>query len=439
MSQFSAAEKKDELIVVSSMRSKSAIRYYRLEAPLRALESEKLAHTLLDDGGTNRERLMDAMFSSNIIVRWRPMGREDYEGLAHVMDLEPKLHEGKMIFPPLVVVDSDDAIDYVHPTNYVYNLLGIRNWDGELLKPGDEVVAMVNGEPLLIDGKKKVLWRDKEFRGQAEEFFDIERNLRNIGFHYDTCRKAAGVTVSTEPLADHYREQLCKFCAAHPEDKGCKHPDVDNVYVYPNSVIPEDYPTINLAPHEGVRILWEGGASHIDSWMPIRQPVLDVLANNPQAKLIIFGSYADWMQTDIKPEQREIHSWIDYSAYLLKHATLDADINLCPLVDQKFTRCKSAIRWYEGSLGPRPAATIAANVGPYKEIQDGVTGLLYDTPQDFAESLHLLINDADLRKRLGAAAKEWVIANRSARVTASGLADFYKQLLSKQRQKALMP
>ena len=414
------------------MRSKSAIRYYRLEAPLRALEDNNLAHTVLDDGTTNKERMMEVMFASNIIVRWRPHGREDFEGLRYVMDLEPLLNDGKMLFPPLVVVDSDDAIDYIHPTNYVFNLLGVRNWNGEFLKPGDKVTVMVNGE-------EKVMWEDKKHRGQAEEFFDIERNLRNIGFHYDTCRKAAGITVSTEPLADHYREQLCTYCAKNPDDKDCTHPDVDNVYVYPNSVIPEDYPTINLQPHDGVRILWEGGASHIDSWTPIKQPVIDVLNNNPQAKLVVFGAWADWMKTEIRPEQIEIHNWIDYSAYLLKHATLDADINLCPLVDQKFTRCKSAIRWYEGSLGPRPSASLAANVGPYKEIKQGETGLLYDTPQEFAEALHTLVNDAALRKELGGAAQKWVIENRSAKVTVPGLKDFYMKLLSKQRQKALMP
>ncbi len=414
------------------MRGKSAIRYYRAEAPFRALEEGGLAHTMLDDGTTNRDRMMQVMFSSNIIMRWRPMSREDYEGLKVVMDLEPHVANGTTMFPPLVVIDSDDAIDYVHPTNYVFNLLGVRNWDGEFLKPGDKVTVKINGE-------EKVMWEDKKHRGQAEEIFDIARNYRNIGFHYDACRKAAGVTVTTEALANHYREQLCKFCAANPDDNSCTHPDVDNVYVYPNSVIPEDYPTLNLYPHEGVRILWEGGASHIDSWAPIRQPVVDVLNNNPQAKLVVFGAFADWMKTEIRPEQVEIHGWIDYSAYLLKHATLDADINLCPLVDQKFTQCKSAIRWYEGSLGPRPAASLAANVGPYKEIKNGETGLLYDTQQDFAEGLHALINDATMRKELAGAAQKWVIENRSAKVTAPGLKNFYMKLLSKQRQKALMP
>ncbi len=75
---------------------------------------------------------------------------------------------------------------------------------------------------------------------------------------------------------------------------------------------------------------------------------------------------------------------------------------------------------------PNPEATLAQNTEPYQEIEDGVTGLLYNTPAEFVEKLSLLIEDAQLRKRLGGAANEWVLNNRQPQHTTPGLYEFYE-------------
>lgn len=358
--------------------------------------------------------VMEMTMASDVIVKWRPTGKDDYEGLQVFNNLRPIVKHGATLYPPIIVVDSDDAIDYVHPLNYVYNLLGIRNWDGELLKPGDKITVK------LKNGKERVLWEDKKTKGQKDAVFDIARNLREIGYHFDAARAAAGVTVTTEYLAQMYREQGC-----------------EEVYVYPNSITPEDHFFPNLAPHDGVRIVWEGGASHVDSWLPVKDALVETLWKHPEAKLVIFGQLFEPIRDTIDPSQLEVHPWTDYAAYKLTRACLDGDINLCLLQDQPFTRAKSAIRWYEASLGPRPEASLAANVGPYQEIEDGKTGLLFSTPREFAEKLTHLITNADLRKRLGEGAREWVMANRTVEKTVPGLVEFYRHLLTKKRQEAL--
>jgi glycosyltransferase involved in cell wall biosynthesis len=106
---------------------------------------------------------------------------------------------------------------------------------------------------------------------------------------------------------------------------------------------------------------------------------------------------------------------------------LDCDINLCPLVDNAFNRCKSAIKWYEASVMPTPEATLAQDTAPYQEIQDGKTGLLFKTPAEFVEKLSLLIEDAQLRKKLGEGARKWVMNNRLPQHTTPGLLDFYTE------------
>jgi len=406
----------------------SALRYYRMEVPLKGMEKLGVAHTFVDEGDGDRNEIVDATLNSDIVLAWRPVGVAGYEFVRNLATLKPQAKDGHVIFPPIVICDSDDAVDYVAPHNYVYSTLGIRNWDGSILKPGDKVTwTDVNGE-------EHVLWEDGgDTRGQSGTKFDIARNLVTLGLHFDAMRRCHGITVSNQVLADHYREQIL---LNEQNELRWSYPWLQpDIYVFPNSVVPEDYQWPNLAPHEGVRIIWEGGASHMDSWFPIRHALVKVLKENPEAKFVVFGAHFAWMKNEIPEGQLEIHAWKDYNIYKLTRTCLDADINLCPLTDSLFSRCKSAIRFYEASLGPRPEATLAARVGPYgHEIIGDETGLVYDTVEEFVEKLTALIKNADLRKRLGWAAQKWVLDNRTWEKTVPGLHDFYRETLSRHRQ-----
>jgi glycosyltransferase involved in cell wall biosynthesis len=268
------------------------------------------------------------------------------------------------------------------------------------------------------NGGERVLWEDGVTQDE-DRVYSVEEAHKRVAQHYEIGKIARGVTVSTPFLADLYKAQ-----------------GIEQVYVFPNSVREQDYFFPNLAPHDGIRILWQGGTSHFEDWMPCAGAMAEVLKENPQAKLVVWGAIFPWMKK-LPAEQLEFHPWDDYAAYKIKRPCMDADINLCPLVDSPFNRGKSAIKWYEGSIGPRPEATLAANVGPYKEIEHGVTGLLYNNPQEFKEQLTALIRNKELRKTLGNRARQWVLANRDANKTVVGLFEFYHELKRLQRMEAL--
>jgi len=214
----------------------------------------------------------------------------------------------------------------------------------------------------------------------------------------------------------------------------------ERVYVFPNTVIEEDYWFPRLAPREDgtVRILWQGGQSHMGDWWPLRDALREVAQKYPQAKFVIWGSQYPWITNVIPPEQREHHAWLDYAAYKIKRGSLDCDINLAPLANNVFNRCKSAIKWYEASVGPRPEATLAAKLPPYsEEMVDGETGLMYSTPEEFAQKLGTLIEDADKRRQLAEGAREWVRANRTPKATIPGLHAFYEELRAIRRAEFL--
>lgn len=392
----------------------SAQAYYRIQVPLKALHKLGLSQIYIDGGKDDREEATQMMYGSDIMLAWHLQGQVGTGIINEIGDMKSRVVDGILRIPPAFVFDMDDAIEYVHPLNESFSHFGIRNFAGEFLTPGDSLTWPAP------DGTMRPLWVDKQTCGQNDEVFDIERNFAMIGRHFDMARAARGVSVTTENLAKIYREQGCK-----------------NVYVFPNSVLESDHFFPNLAPHEGIRLVWEGSTSHLESWLPVAKALIEVLKENPHIKLVTFGAQFTWMVKHIKPEQLEHHNWLDYSAYQITRACLDGDINLAPLVDSPFNQCKSAIRFYEASIGPRPEVTLAANIGPYKEIEDGQTGLLYDTPEDFATKLRALIKSKELRLTLAGRARDWVRTNRSAEKTVIDLFEFYESLKREQRREAL--
>ena len=397
-------------------RENLAARYYRMLVPLKALYDRGLANIYADDGKTARQYALQMMSGSHIALSWNLTGDVGLDTAKSFREqMKPIMQHGALLIPPAYIFDMDDALEYVHPMNSAYASWGVRRWDGSFMEPGDQLTIPNPREP----GKEIVLWKDKVTQDE-DRIFDIAKNFERIAQHYEIARTARGVTVTTEFLAELYREQ-----------------GVKNIYVFPNSVIEEDYFFPNLAPHEGVRIFWQGSSSHFEDWMPVSEALAEVLKENPQAKFVVWGALFPWMKRLLPPEQIEHHPWADYAAYKIQRPCMDADINLCPLVDTPFNRAKSAIKWYEGSLGPRPEATLAANVGPYKEIEHGKTGLLYSTPQEFKEQLTALVRNTELRKTLGQRAREWVLTNRAASKTCVGLFEFYHEIKRQQRMEAL--
>lgn len=397
--------------------------YYRIAVPLKSLYRTGLANIFPDNGKGDRERATATMFGSDICLGWN---LTDEDGLATAQSFAdmPRhvIRSGAIKLAPLLVQDMDDAVEFVHPLNESYAAWGIRNWEGEILSPGtdEDPTKLVWPGP---NGTTKDLWVDKQTRGINDSVWDLERNLKRIGCHYDIARLAGGVTVTTDYLAQCYRDQGIK-----------------DVYVYPNSILEADYFHPNLASHGNeVRILWQGSTSHFEDWMPLIQVMADIANDNQNVKYIFWGCMPTMLRRLMKrPEQIEFHEWVEYSSYKLYRACMDSDINLCPLIDSPFNRAKSAIKFYEGTVGPRPEACLAANVGPYKEIEDGKTGLLYNDPQDFKEKLLGLIKNPELRRILAGRGQEWVRANRAAEKTIVGLMEFYESLKSRQRREALL-
>lgn len=402
-------------LYAKSLGDPSGCLYYRLQVPAKSLFKLGLGEAFIDMGKQSGDDAIQAMFQSDVIVDYALTGPNMESVLNIVGNMKPGWNEERteMLFPPSVIFDIDDRIDCLHPFNPAFVHLGVRSPDGQKLKTGDRIVTT------FPDGSEIVVWEDGVTR-QDNQTFDVDRNWRKVEAVFDVARKCDGVTVPSLGLQKFYRDEV-----------GCK-----EVYVFPNSIVPEDYPKPELAPRTdgSVRILWQGGASHLVDWFPLRDAVSIIAKKYPQVKFVIWGTEFKWVHDNIPEDQLELRPWLPYDAYKPMRTIIDADINLCPLVDNIFNRGKSAIKWYEGVMPFRPEATLAGNVPPYsEEMTDGVNGLLYNDPKEFIDKLSLLIENAELRRTLAENARQWVMDNRHYSKTVPGLFDFYQHIRAQKR------
>ena len=222
------------------------------------------------------------------------------------------------------------------------------------------------------------LWAVDPVNKRAAKMFTREY-LKGLEFCVRTARL---VTVTN----DHLAERMSRF---NP-----------NVAVVPN-MIDAALPTMQRVRRDQLTIGWAGGDSHARDLAKIITPLHRIVRTTDAVVHTIGQDFSDVLRL---PADRHRHS--GWEPKLIKYyASLDFDIGLAPIEDTVFTRSKSYIKALEyGALG---IPVIASDVGPYREyVEDGVTGFLVRKESEWIDRLQLLIGDADLRERMGAAGRE---------------------------------
>jgi glycosyltransferase involved in cell wall biosynthesis len=103
------------------------------------------------------------------------------------------------------------------------------------------------------------------------------------------------------------------------------------------------------------------------------------------------------------------------------------DINIAPLVDNPQRRAKSPVKYLEAALVGVP--TVASRLDPYQnDIADGTTGLLAATNEEWVDCLTRLKEGAGLRRRMGEAARDHVLAQHTTAVRAPNFAAIMSQV-----------
>lgn len=245
------------------------------------------------------------------------------------------------------------------------------------------------------------LWAIDPVNKRAAQVF-TPQFLKTLEFY---VRSARLVTVTNEHLA----ERMSRF---NP-----------NVAVVPN-MIDAALPTMQRVRRTKVTVGWAGGDSHARDLGRIIAPLHRIMRTTDAIVHTIGQDFSDILRL---PTGRHWHS--PWETRLLKYySTIDFDIGLAPIEDTLFTRSKSYIKALEyGALG---IPVIASDVGPYREyVEDGVTGFLVKKESQWIDRMQLLIDDADLRERMGAAARTQAMKHTIA-AGWQQWADVYRSVLS---------
>ncbi len=229
---------------------------------------------------------------------------------------------------------------------------------------------------------------------------------RSVIDDMELCMRAAdGMVVSTEWLAERYR-------AVNP-----------NTYLCRNGLDLKRY-ALTRPQRDYVTIGWSGATGHRNSMRPWLQQVAAVLRERPEVRFVSIGQrFANALAKEFGTERALSVPWAPFDTYPAAMTLMD--VALAPAGQDNFYRGKSDLRWLEaGALG----IPLVADPLVYPEIEPGVTGFHASTPAEVREQLIKLVDDRELRERVGAAAKAHVIENRSAQVAAQRWAEMLREV-----------
>lgn len=195
------------------------------------------------------------------------------------------------------------------------------------------------------------------------------------------------------------------------------------VYVCENGIDTARY-RLTPPPRPSVNIGWAGATGHGKALIPWLQSVLNVMNAKEETCFVTIGQpYAKGFEPQFGARAITVPFTLieQYPS-----AMTMMDIALAPAGKGSWYRGKSDLRWLEaGALG----VPLIGDPDCYPKINHGVDGFHAATPKEVEELLLLLVEDPDLRHRVGQAAKVYVHENRDIRVTAKQWSDVFAEVV----------
>jgi len=331
----------------------SGCSWWRARQPAEMIKKLGLAEVeIFSQYDTARDELKDILQWCDLVVAQSPAG---VDSVALMLQYQKM---GKV-----VVADYDDLVYSCSPFNPAYKTLGTKN-----VKVKD------------TEGKDHDLWCDGVMG------FSIKDNTLRMRSQEDIFKVVDGLSITNQILKDKYIEQ--NECL---KDK--------LVEIIPNSVNFDLFKPFNKRDTGKIRIGWVTSSSHLNEIWIVRDVMNRIFKKYGDKVMFVQQGDLNELKKAFKPEQLEFHNFIDLAIYPLKFASLNLDIGICPLVDDEFNRHKSQLKWSEYASMKVPS--VCSDLEPYNCVEDGKTGYLAKTEDEFVEKLCKLIDSKEHRETIG--------------------------------------
>ncbi|MDO8915581.1 MAG: glycosyltransferase [Coriobacteriia bacterium] len=280
----------------------------------------------------------------------------------------------------------------------------------ELMRRGHEVVMVEQPNPELFDACDVVVFQRPSRRPAVEALrrarvagkmtvVDLDDDLWSIHpsnpahrlwaetdrlrILEECIRTAELVTVSTPPLVP----------LISPMNR--------NVTIIQNMLPPGNWP-MDLAgrrEHEPLAVGWAGSGSHAQDLSILTGTVETILGAYPGIEVATAGMN----DVPFRPHER-LRSIQPVGLEQYASTLKQFDIGMIPLVDGRFNRCKSDLKFLEYAMMGIPS--VASKVEPYEHsVEHGINGFLARNPKDWLKYLRRLIEDHELRSEMGRQAR----------------------------------
>ena len=219
----------------------------------------------------------------------------------------------------------------------------------------------------------------------------------------EICRLSDSVTVGNSYLAD-YARQYNDSVTVIPSS-------IDTVLYQPQQKI--------FDPNKKVIIGWTGSSTsqyHLEEFEPT---LVELLKLRPDAEIRVLSNR--------KPDFKQIgFVWREWSAATEIEETKKFDIGIMPLPDDEWARGKCAMKaLIYMSLGIPP---VCSDVGVNGEVvAHNRNGFLAKTPEEWLTALTTLIDNRELRYKLGDNARQTVVDHYSMRSCAAQFAEVVRK------------
>ncbi len=342
-----------------------------------------------------------------IYTDWAHRKDKRYGGVGYYRVIKPAEHLGCDVYGENLKQFGKDPKEMWGKIFEKYDVVVVKQSDAEVPTGLLLFFALYYGKKVVFDFDDNVF----EVRPDqaAYQFYAPAKQKRAIvSSALSLCH---AIFVSTEPLKAYFQDRLKKVYNAEPK-----------IYVLPNCTDIKEWPA-NPAKTRRKVIGYAGSITHNSDLKMILPSLGKLLASHDWEFEILGGVKTEDIKTlfaGLPPAALDrisvkggTISWEGYPELL---ASQGWNVGLAPLIDDEFNRGKSHIKWMEYAMCGIP--TLASKVYPYFEpidgmpvIEDGETGMLFASPEEFEHKLCALMENDILRDEIARKAKSAVIEN----------------------------
>jgi len=166
---------------------------------------------------------------------------------------------------------------------------------------------------------------------------------------------------------------------------------------------------------------FSGSKTHDNDFEEISEVLISLFEKYENLYLKVVGCLKMNDAFDIYQNRIIKSAFVDWRK--LPELIFSVDINLMPLEDSFFNKCKSENKWTEAALVCVPTVC-SFNEELALVIQNGITGFLCKSSMEWKQILSNLIEKPELREQIGNAANQYVLANCITALTGQKAKDF---------------